>query len=66
MRIIQLSPAVREDILSRLLKRDPNQYETYAEAVAKIVEAVRTRRDEALFAYTRQFDGAAPTRNCWK
>ena len=58
MRIIQLSPAVREDILSRLLKRDPNQYETFAEAVAQIVEAVRTRRDEALFAYTRQFDGA--------
>ena len=58
MRIIQLNPAVREDILSRLLKRDPNQYETYAEAVAQIVEAVRTRRDEALFAYTRQFDGA--------
>ena len=58
MRMITLDQAAAETILSDLLKRDPNNYESYGDAVAKIVSDVKERRDEALFAYTRQFDGA--------
>lgn len=58
MRMITLDQAAAETILSDLLKRDPNNYESYEDAVAKIVSDVKERRDEALFAYTRQFDGA--------
>ena len=45
-------------LLSELLKRDPNQYTEYAGTVQEIVDGVRAKGDEALFAYTRQFDRA--------
>ena len=63
MRIIQLTEETRKDLLSTLLKRSPNQYTAYEDTVAEIVEHVRARKDEALFAYTQQFDHIALTKD---
>ena len=59
MRIIALDKNARENILSDLLKRDPNNYDAYGDAVQEIVNQVKEKKDEAVFAYTKQFDGAA-------
>ena len=56
MRIVRLDERTREDILEGLLKRDPNNYPQYEETVQEIVETVRAKGDEALFAYTERFD----------
>ena len=61
MRIISLDENTRKNILSDLLKRDPNNYGEYAETVQEIVDTVKEKRDEALFAYTKKFDGAELT-----
>lgn len=58
MRIIKLDEQSRQNILADLLKRDPNNYGSYESAVHGIVEDVRARRDEAVFEYTKKFDGA--------
>ena len=58
MRIISLDESTRENILSDLLKRDPNNYAEYGDAVQKIVDDVKEKKDEALFAYTKKFDKA--------
>ncbi len=56
MRIIKLTEETRQDLLSSLLKRSPNQYTAYEDTVAEIVENVRRKKDEALLAYTEKFD----------
>ncbi len=56
MRIIKLTEETRQDLLSSLLKRSPNQYTAYEDTVAEIVENVRQKKDEALLAYTEKFD----------
>ena len=56
MRIIKLTEETRQDLLSSLLKRSPNQYNAYEDTVAEIVENVRRKKDEALLAYTEKFD----------
>lgn len=61
MRIVRLDENVKTDILSRLLKRDPNNYSQYADTVQSIVDAVKERGNEALFAYTKEFDHATIT-----
>ena len=54
MRILKLTPAVEKDLLRTRLERDRE-----AERVAaKIIAAVRTRGDAALFAYAKRFGGA--------
>lgn len=58
MRIVQLNEETRKNILTDLLKRDPNNYTAYESTVQEIVEDVRKNRDQALFAYTKKFDGA--------
>ncbi|SHL21347.1 histidinol dehydrogenase [Anaerocolumna jejuensis DSM 15929] len=58
MRIARLEKELKEDILKNLLKRSPNQYEAYEKAVAEIIEGVKTRKDSALFEYTKRFDRA--------
>lgn len=58
MRIQHLNPSAREDLLRDLLKRSPDQYGAYEAQVAQILEEVREKGDEALFAYTERFDGA--------
>ena len=57
MRTVRLTEETKKDILERLLRRSPASYGAQEEAVAKIVADVRERGDEALFGYTRQFDG---------
>ena len=58
MRIITLDKSVRENILSDLLKRDPNNYDSYSHTVQEIVDEVKEKKDEAVFAFTKKFDGA--------
>lgn len=58
MRIVTLDEMSRKNILADLLKRDPNQYGTYADAVQNIIDTVKKDRDKAVFAYTREFDHA--------
>ena len=58
MRILQFSKETKSNILEDLLKRSPNSYSAYEERVAAIIDTVREKGDEAIFSYTRQFDGA--------
>lgn len=58
MRIVKLDETSKQNILADLLKRDPNQYGTYADAVQEIVDTVKKDRDKAVFHYTKQFDKA--------
>ena len=58
MRIVRLNEETRKNLLADLLKRDPNNYTAYESTVQEIVEDVRKNRDQALFAYTKEFDGA--------
>lgn len=58
MRIVELTEESRKDILENLLKRSPNNYTEFEGRVNAIIEKVRSDRDEAVFSYTKQFDGA--------
>ncbi|MCI9419027.1 MAG: histidinol dehydrogenase [Eubacterium sp.] len=58
MKRLQVNDASLENMLETLLKRSPNQYDEYQQKVTEILEQVRQKGDEALFAYTKQFDGA--------
>lgn len=57
MRIVQLTESTRNNVLSGLLKRSPNNYCEYEETVNGILRDVRENGDTALFAYTQKFDG---------
>lgn len=56
MRIVELNDKTRNNLLENLLKRSPNSYGQYEQKVNEIISQVREKKDEALFAYTRQFD----------
>ena len=58
MRILKLTEDTRKDILENLLKRSPNNYGEFEGRVNAIIEEVRNNRDQAVFNYTKQFDGA--------
>lgn len=58
MRIITLDDTSMKDILADMLRRDPNNYDSYTKTVEAIVENVKNRRDEAVFEYTKEFDQA--------
>ena len=58
MRIQRLNETTKKNLLEDLLKRSPNQYTQYEERVNAILDAVKKEKDEALFAFTKQFDGA--------
>lgn len=58
MRILHLTEDTRKNLLEDLLKRSPNSYQQYEERVSAMIERVRSQGDEAVFDYTRQFDGA--------
>lgn len=58
MRILKLTEETRKNLQEDLLKRSPNSYRQYEESVNHIIEEVREKGDEALFAFTKQFDGA--------
>lgn len=56
MRIVKLSKESKSSLLNDLLKRSPNNYGQYEEAVAEIIANVRKDKDAAIFAYTKEFD----------
>lgn len=58
MRILKLTQETQDHILENLLKRSPNSYGEFEERVEKIIADIRKGGDEALFSYTKQFDGA--------
>ena len=58
MRIEKLNQTTKKNLLEDLLKRSPNSYEMYEEQVKAILDNVKKRGDEALFEYTKKFDGA--------
>ena len=58
MKIVKLDETSKQNILSGLLKRDPNHYDSYAKTVQEIVDRVKEEGDKAVFAYTREFDKA--------
>ncbi len=59
MRIQKLDESTKKNLLEDLLKRSPNQYPEYEERVGAILQAVKEQRDEAIFRFTKQFDGVA-------
>lgn len=61
MRILKLTDDTKTNLLEDLLKRSPNNYQQYEAKVSEIIAQVREKKDEALFAYTKQFDGAELT-----
>ena len=58
MHIEKLDSSTKKNLLEDLLKRSPNSYGKYEASVKEILDNVQNRRDEAVFAYTKQFDGA--------
>lgn len=58
MRILEVTEETRTDILENLLKRSPNSYGEFEGRVNDIIKNVREKKDEAIFSYTEQFDGA--------
>lgn len=58
MRIETLDESTRKNLLEDLLKRSPNNYGQYEAAVREILDQVKEKGDEAVFAYTKKFDGA--------
>ena len=58
MRIVKLTKESKSNILENLLKRSPISYGKFESAVADILANVKSRGDDALFEYTRNFDKA--------
>lgn len=58
MRTLKLTSDTKKNLLEDLLKRSPNNYTQYEASVNAIIEKVRAEKDAAVFAYTKQFDGA--------
>ncbi len=56
MRIVKLNEETKKDILNTLLKRSPNNYDSYADTVNEIVNNVRQNGDKAVAEYTLKFD----------
>ncbi len=57
MRIQKLDDNTKKNLLEDLLKRSPNQYTEYEARVSAILSKVKEERDQAIFSYTKQFDG---------
>ena len=58
MRKIKLTKDAVDGLLDNLLKRSPNNYGQYTDAVNEIVGTVKKDVDAAVFEYTKKFDGA--------
>lgn len=56
MRTVILTEETKKDLLDSLLKRSPNNYDSYADTVNEIVNNVRANGDRALHDYTLKFD----------
>ncbi len=58
MQIVTLTKDTKKNILDRLLKRSPDSYPEFEARVQAIIDRVKKDGDEAIFSYTKQFDGA--------
>lgn len=58
MQTVKLTRETKKNILEQLLKRSPDSYAEFEAGVQEIIQNVKQNGDEAVFAYTRQFDGA--------
>ncbi len=58
MRIQKLNYETKTNLLEDLLQRSANQYTQYESRVLEILEHVKNEKDQAVFDYTKQFDGA--------
>ncbi len=58
MRKVRLTEENKQNLLSELLKRNPNQYASYTERVLEILNNVKENGEEAVFEYTKRFDKA--------
>ncbi|MFR8548325.1 MAG: histidinol dehydrogenase [Lachnospiraceae bacterium] len=58
MRKIKLTNETKKNILEQLLKRSPSSYTGFEEQVNEIVRNVKEHGDQAVFDYTKRFDGA--------
>lgn len=56
MRTVVLTQETKKDLLDSLLKRSPNNYDSYTDTVNEIVNTVRKGGDQALHDYTLKFD----------
>lgn len=61
MRIVKLTKETRKNILEQLLKRSPDNYQGFEEKVDAIIQNVKQNGDQAVFGYTKQFDGVEIT-----
>jgi histidinol dehydrogenase len=66
MKIIQLTNDTKQNLLETLLKRSTNDYGDYEKVVAEIIEAVKERKEEAVFEYSLKFDKCNMTRENFK
>lgn len=57
MKIISLTKESKEELLQTLAMRSTDSFAKQQEAVDAIVQDVRRRGDEAVFEYTKKFDG---------
>ena len=57
MRILTLTGETKKDLLDSLLKRSPASYRKFEGQVNEIVANVKDNRDQAVFEYTKKFDG---------
>ncbi len=58
MKTVKLTEETKKHLLEDLLKRSPNNYGEYTAQVQEILDEVKEKKDQALFAYTKKFDGA--------
>ena len=56
MKIIKLTEETRKEALEKLIGRSPAGYPEQEKAVSEIIEAVRTRGDQAVLDYEEKFD----------
>ena len=62
MKIVKLTNDTKQNLLETLLKRSTNDYGDYEKVVAEIIEAVKERKEEAVFEYSLKFDKCTITR----
>ena len=58
MRIVTLDENSKQNLLNDLLKRSPNHYGEFIDRVNDIIQNVRNNGNQAIFDYTKRFDGA--------
>ena len=66
MKIVKLTNDTRQNLLETLLKRSTNDYGDYEKVVAEIIDAVKERKEEAIFEYSLKFDKCSTTRENFK